>query len=363
MGLTPTQRTIIAKAKASGGGALGVGLDDADCAYLVAMIANDLGILDDLGDLGASAASKLPAFFTEGSPTELQLADLDFLPAFERLVAHDPAAETYFACLAALHKYRLKYERILEHQPLPTMDQVGPRALLQYGSLPPPSLATFLFWRKWMFDIDNRAGQETGYLFEPIIAAAIGGAPLSAKRSPVRRVSDPTKGRQVDCVREVGSDHWAYEFKIRVTIAASGQGRWREELEFPADCEASGFRPVLIVLDPTPNPKLEELVATFVRHGGEAHLGDDAWAHLESAAGETMTQFLEKYVRRPIDSLLASAPTDVETLPDLHLSMSAETFTAVIENDRLVIPRAPDPRLAEDGDTDDQALEDEEASP
>ena len=28
----------------------------------------------------------------------------------------------------------------------------------------------------------------------------------------------------------------AYEFKLRVTIAASGQGRWKEELDFPSDC-------------------------------------------------------------------------------------------------------------------------------
>ena len=34
-----------------------------------------------------------------------------------------------------------------------------------------------------------------------------------------------------------------------MTIAASGQGRWKEELDFPADCKASGYVPVLVVLD------------------------------------------------------------------------------------------------------------------
>lgn len=58
-------------------------------------------------------------------------------------------------------------------------------------------------------------------LFEPILAAALGGVPFPAKKSPVKRAEDPTKGRQVDCV----VDRDAYEFKIRVTIAASGQGR------------------------------------------------------------------------------------------------------------------------------------------
>ena len=83
-----------------------------------------------------------------------------------------------------------------------TIDQVGPRGLLQYGSMDANLLAGFLRWRKWTFDIDNRAGQESGYLFETIIAAAVGGVPASAKKSPVRRRKDPNKGRQVDCLRE-----------------------------------------------------------------------------------------------------------------------------------------------------------------
>ncbi len=69
--------------------------------------------------------------------------------------------------------------------------------------------------------IDNRAAQETGYLFEPIIANAIGGVSLSAAKSPIRRYRDPDRYRQVDCIR----DKLAYEIKMRVTIAASGKGR------------------------------------------------------------------------------------------------------------------------------------------
>jgi hypothetical protein len=61
-----------------------------------------------------------------------------------------------------------------------------------------------------MFDIDNRAGQETGYVFEPIIAYAIGGIPYSAKRSPIKRGGIGPLGRQVDCV----VDNRAYEIKI-----------------------------------------------------------------------------------------------------------------------------------------------------
>ena len=97
--------------------------------------------------------------------------------------------------LAALHKARLKYARILKTQAVPTIDQVGPRGLLQYGGMNPKVLAGFLLWRKWVFDIDNRAGQETGSLFEPIIAEAVGGVPASAARSPVKRRNDRNKGR------------------------------------------------------------------------------------------------------------------------------------------------------------------------
>jgi hypothetical protein len=329
-----------------------MGLDDEQCAYLVCLIFSDMGSLDRLSD--APDANALPEFFGGMPSSDLRIRGLSFLPAFEELVAFDPAAETYFACLAALLRQRLKYERILQHQPLPTMDQVGPRALLQYGSLPPAALAAFLFWRKWIFDIDNRAGQETGYLFEPIIASAIGGAPFGSRKSPVRRESDPSKGRQVDCVRMVDGEQWAYEFKLRVTIAASGQGRWREELEFPADCRFSGLRPVLIVLDPTPNPKLDELVAVFRKHDGDAFLGDDAWAHLESAAGGTMAQFIERYVRQPIQRVLEEAPSDAEELPDLHLSMDAKTFTARIEGDWLKVSRAPNARYSAETSEDEE---------
>jgi hypothetical protein len=357
--LTPTQRSIIARAQASGGGELGLGLDDEQCAYLVALIGKDMGILLELPN--APAEADVREFFSDDSPSGLRLPGFPFVPGFEDLLSHDAAAETYFACLAALQRQRLKYERILQTQPLPTMDHVGPRALLQYGSIPPPSLAAFLFWRKWLFDIDNRAGQETGYLFEPIIAAAIGGVPFSSTKSPVRRRSNPSKGRQVDCVRTVDGGQWAYEFKLRVTIAASGQGRWREELDFPDDCRSSGLRPVLIVLDPTPNEKLDELVRAFKSNHGDAYLGDKAWAHLESAAGDTMARFLERYVREPIQRVLEGAPSDAEELPDLHLSMGRETFTATIGTDVLVIARTPEAGYP--GETDEDEGTAEELAP
>jgi hypothetical protein len=259
-------------------------------------------------------------------------------------------ADIYFYCLATLHKARLKYERILESQAIPTIDQVGPRGLLQYGVLSPKSLAALLFWRKWMFDIDNRAGQETGYVFEPIIAYAIGGISYSSKRSPIKRGGVGPLGRQVDCI--VGNK--AYEIKLRVTIAASGQGRWGEELEFPQDCQASGFIPVLVVLDPTANVKLDELSQAFVAAGGECYIGQAAWDHLALMAGPTMARFLEIYVHGPLQELLKEASQE---LPDLTLRMSSNRIIMEIGEEYLMIERgkneellAEDDRLPEDVD-------------
>lgn len=351
MGLTPTQRQIIAKARSL----RGAPLDDATCAYLVAVIVLDLGWYEDFGDLALGSHLNIPDFFA-GSTSDFDATGLDFYALFERLVELQPAAETYFACLAHLYARRLKYGSILEHQPLPTMDQVGPRALLQYGKLESDALAAFLFWRKWIFDIDNRAGQETGYLFEPIIAAALGGTPASARRSPVKRRSDPTKGRQVDCIREADGVKLAYEIKLRVTIAASGQGRFGEELEFPDDCKASGYVPVLVVLDPTEADKLTALRERFEAAGGKAYIGADAWAHLESEAGDPMGTFLEKYVRQPMEHVLAAEPQEKQALPELRLRMEPSLFEAEVAGSTLSVERAPDAAAVgdENGGDDEQ---------
>jgi len=90
---------------------------------------------------------------------------------------------------------------------------------------------------------------------------------------------------------------------MRVTIAASGQGRFGEELQFAEDAHNSGYTPVLLVLDPTPSRKLRKLSNEFRDYGGTAYTGDDAWNHLEEKAGDTMAEFLEKYVRQPISQI------------------------------------------------------------
>ncbi|MCI5166779.1 MAG: restriction endonuclease [Candidatus Electrothrix sp. GM3_4] len=207
--------------------------------------------------------------------------------------------------LAALHRRRMKYRRILRLQPLPTMDQIGPRALLEFGVCDAELQAHWMVWRKWIYDIDNRAAQETGYLFEPLLASCLGGKPVGARNSPVKRLDAqgvPTdKGRQIDCF--VPSTSTAYEFKLRVTIAASGQGRFGEELSFPEEVAAASLKPVLLVLDPTPSERLTELSAKFVTCGGQCLQGEDAWQHMESEAGEVVSVFINKFIKPAIHNI------------------------------------------------------------
>lgn len=240
----------------------------------------------------------------------------ELLASFAKAVEKDLDFSLYFLNLCSLHKRRTKYQRILSTQPRPTMDQIGPRSLLEYGFCHDDLLASWMIWRKWIFDIDNRAGQETGYLFEPILASCIGGESVSSKNSPVRRVDAsgiPTKGgRQIDCY--VGDSNLAYEFKLRVTIAASGQGRFGEELSFPVEARAAGLKPILIVLDPTPSSRLNELKKAFEAVGGECFVGDSAWAHLDNQAGKIMSVFLEKYLRPPILEMTRRDDVSLEAL-------------------------------------------------
>lgn len=339
--LTIAQKAVVTKAWTAGG-ELGVALDNGQCAYLVARIVKDL----ELDERFPEMPNDLQPFFETTDLESLRLDDLDFLGLFEKLVGMVLDADTYFDCLATLHKRRLKYEKILEAQPIPTLNQVGPRSLLQYGTLSSKALAGLLFWRKWLFDIDNRAGQETGYIFEPIVARCTGGQSYSAKKSPVRRRNEKNKGRQVDCIFE----NKAYEIKLRVTIAASGQGRWGEEKDFPADCQASGYIPILLVFDDTQADKLDELSQVFREAGGDVKIGEEAWQHLEDLAGQTMSTFLEKYVRAPLKDLLDNAP-DRDSLPELCIRLNEGKLIISIAGETLSIERSPIEELATEADS------------
>lgn len=328
MALTQSQKTLVEKTRSVGASREAEALSDGDCIFLVATIAKNLDLLGEFPELSC----EFPDFFDVGFGDRPNLGEFNFLEIYDRLLRLNGDADSFFNCLGMLYKARLKYANILRLQPIPNMDQVGPRGLLQYGTFGVDGLTAFLLWRKWLFDIDNRAGQETGYLFEPIIAGAIGGTPISAAKSPVRRMENTNKGRQIDCLK----DKHAYEIKIRVTIAASGQGRWGEELGFPVDCKSSGYTPVLLVLDPTPNPKLDELRKAFLGNGGIVYIGDDAWQHLDDEAGPTMAKFIDTYVRDPINDLLSAVP---DVLPQMTLDMADSAFSVSVGDQLFRIDR------------------------
>jgi hypothetical protein len=343
--LTIEQRRLLGRTKVLGG-QIPLELSDAEILEVIAVIFSDNDRRDLCERVGKPAAFGQDYFerplqeFIDAAASPMSLEDAFILGSEE---VSDFA--TYLQCLSEIHKRRRKYARILERQPFPTDVQVAPRALLEFGLVEDEALASWMAWRKWMFDIDNRAGQETGYMFEPLLAHALGGEPYPAQKSPIRRHNDKSKGRQVDCL----VDRDAYEFKLRVTIAASGQGRFSEELDFPVDCKACGYKPILVVLDPTPNPRLSDLIAAFAENGGMSFVGDDAWAHLESRAGGTMARFLERYVRKP----LATAALGSSEPLDLQLHKKADkavviTLSNTARSFERTVVRAPDPTLEDD---------------
>jgi hypothetical protein len=324
-------------------------LPDQVIAAMVCRTAKDVVDSGILGQVPATLATLagyaagLPGLYEAPSASvfTLEAAEPPRL-MFERLVTCGvDDLDSYFYCLVDLHKRRLKYEGILSMQAFPRIEQVGPRAMLQYGQTDPAALAVLLTWRKWIYDIDNRAAQETGYVFEPSLVSALGGASFPARSSPIRRTDDSGKGRQVDCVVETAEGKWAYEFKIRVTIAASGQGRWREELSFPQEARAAGYTPVLVVFDGTPNDKLVQLCTAYQDADGAAYVGEAAWEHVEQRSGAVMAVFVDKYLRQPLVDLISHEP-DRGALPSIEFAMRERQVLITIDGwEPMKIDRAP----------------------
>lgn len=222
----------------------------------------------------------------------------------------------YFKNMCDLYRRRSKYYHILQTQPFPHAEQVGPRSLLEFGNCDNALLANWLEWRKWIFDIDNRSAQETGYVFEPILASCLGGVSVSASNSPVKRIDNKGKatgqGRQVDCYVE--DENAVYELKMRVTVAASGQGRFSEEMSFPYEAMKAGKIPILVVFDNTESSLLVKLKERYMECGGKCYIGNAAWNILKERAGREMGLFIDKYIYPPIkamDSYLKSAPSPI----------------------------------------------------
>lgn len=344
MPISASTRKLFSQCKILGSGAGKVALTDSEIFSLLHLAVNDLAWTKFRMEL-PTLRTVLPSdnYFQiqldwfkshqNKSPTSTIL-----LALFDRAMRIDVDFGLYFYNLCSLHKRRLKYQRILSQQPRPTMEQLGPRSLVEFGLTDADFLRSWMVWRKWIFDIDNRAAQETGYLFEPILASCLGGESVSARNSPVKRLDasgqPTTQGRQIDCY--IGHASLAYELKLRVTIAASGQGRFSEELSFPKECYAAGLTPVLLVLDQTPSSRLDELANSFITAGGHTYIGDEAWNHMETQAGTIMSVFLAKYIRPPLQAM-----TEVDTLELQDINLSWRTDNIIISNTetRYVVDR------------------------
>ncbi|EGJ33706.1 ApaLI-like restriction endonuclease [Moorena producens 3L] len=262
----------------------------------------------------------------------------DVISALTACFNQDNDFALFIENLSALHRRRVKYQRILSSQPMSNMDQIGPRSLLEYGGCNTTLLANWMVWRKWIYDIDNRSAQETGYLFEPLLASCLGGKPVGAKNSPVKRLDangNPTnQGRQIDCL--VPSNNRTYELKLRVTIAASGQGRFGEELSFAEESQAAGFIPVLLVLDPTPSNRLTELSEKYLACGGAFYHGEEAWRHMEQEAGEVVSVFIERYIKPAIQGI---EEIEIEYPKSINLRWSDQVIEISDDSSSYVINR------------------------
>ncbi len=350
MAVSTSIHQLLTRCKVHGNGDAQVMLTDSELYILFFLSIRDLGWdrsaygFDDV-ELPDSDYYKIPISWFSA----LNIADSTpprLLRILDAACTQHQDYSLFISNLSALHRRRVKYARILSGQRLPGIDQIAPRSLLEYGVCETDLLCNWMVWRKWVYDIDNRAGQETGYFFEPILASCLGGESVGARNSPVKRLNSqgrPTNhGRQIDCF--VPSLNRVYELKTRVSIAASGQGRFSEELSFPRECAAAGFIPILLVIDPTPSNRLEELGRAFLGAGGMCFTGQEAWTHMAEAAGDVISEFIDKYIKPPLQAFEDGFPA----LPSpVTLTWGTDEVKIAIAGNGYIVPRSA---VAEDED-------------
>lgn len=257
--------------------------------------------------------------------------------ALSQLLIANPETEVYISLLARIYHKRYKYSLILRHQPLPEPIQVYARGILEFYNQPDDIifLSNFLVWRKWIFDIDNRSAQESGYIFERLLAECLGGIGYTSKASPIKRLNRDG-GRQVDCIVE--STKTAYEFKMRFTTASSGQGRFSEEKSFASEARAAGYTPVFLVLDPTESDKLSEITKDYEAAAGRCLTGQAAWDEIKRNAPGHLSIFVEKYIEKPIEALTNQRISQVQ-LENLSITQNGQDIIISVGNRDLVIER------------------------
>ncbi|MEC4814003.1 MAG: hypothetical protein SAK29_12125 [Scytonema sp. PMC 1069.18] len=153
--LTLEQSQLISRVRTMGlATATPIFLEDSELARLAAIILNDVGqhklIPKAIHISSSTGYYELPLewFITE-------VEGIEFISLYLTCVQNVQDFDTYFKCLGEIHKRRRKYEKILKSQPLPKMVQISPRALLEFGIIASPALASWLTWRKWFYDVDN----------------------------------------------------------------------------------------------------------------------------------------------------------------------------------------------------------------
>ena len=199
MGIPTAIRQLLAHCKVHGNAGAQVMLSDSELYALFLMSIRDLGWdrtqfgLEDIA-LPDGDYYKIPTSWFANLNVSAATPD-SLLHILDKACQHHRDYSLFITNLSALHRRRVKYARILAGQPLPGIDQIAPRSLLEYGTCDISLLTNWMMWRKWVYDIDNRAGQETGYFFEPVLASCLGGESVGARNSPVKRLNDRARKR------------------------------------------------------------------------------------------------------------------------------------------------------------------------
>jgi len=89
---------------------------------------------------------------------------------------------------------------------------------------------------------------------------------------------------------------------------------------------------------------LNALAKAFRDQSGEVYIGNEAWSHLAEVAGETMSRFLDKYVRTPIQDLLVNVR---DQLPDFAARHVEDSIEILIGGECFRIERSSSPEQTE----------------
>lgn len=338
--LSGTQAALIKRCRSLKSTKTKVELSDADLAGVIGFLERDLGKPGAISVLPDGARPRQSYYETPPSMPEFakpERAKVNLPEIFQQAAQEIEDFERVFECLCEIHKRRVKFAQIRETQPLPQIDELAPRGMLEFGLASPEATAALLRLRKHFYDIDNRAAQETAFLFMKIAAHAMGGTRHTSRTSPIRRSTGSRQRRPVDFI--VGNS--AYDFKCRMTEAPSRRARFHDELLFPRDCNVSGYRPVLLALHKLEGERSEQLLDAYQRYGGTAYTGEDAWRHLKDSSGPMMSMFLEHYVLGHISriSQAAEGPMDMKiTIRDGYIKYSITGANGKTE--RVRIPRS-----------------------